>query len=105
MVTTAVHESTALDPGQDLLGEPFRIDSITAAPPPEGGEGIWHRYVIVQGTNTICGLRAGTQAEVNLEVIMMVERLNDRFRKGKTPLGGDPARKTAVQPGRTKVRL
>jgi hypothetical protein len=103
MTTAAAQESATLAAGQDLLGEPFRLDSITEVPAPEGGEGVWQRYVIVQGTNTINGLRAGTHAEVSLEVEMMVERLNERFRKGKTPLGGGYGRKPSLQLGRPKT--
>jgi hypothetical protein len=103
MNTVTGPEPVTLDPGQDLLGEPFRLDSITEVPAPEGGEGIWHHYVIVQGTNTINGLRAGTHAEVSVEVELMVERLNERFRKGKTPLGGGYSRKPAPQVGRPKT--
>jgi hypothetical protein len=67
----------------DLLGEPFRFDSIIEAPAPEGGEGVWHQYVIVQGTNRIVGLRAGSRSEVSLHVEGVVAQLNERFRKGK----------------------
>jgi hypothetical protein len=67
----------------DLLGEPFRVDSIVEAPAPRGGEGVWHQYVIVQGTNRIDGLRAGTRSEVSLHVEGVVAHLNERFRKGK----------------------
>ncbi len=84
----------------DVLGEPFRLDSITEVPAPEGGEGIWHQYLIVQGTNTINGLRAGTRSEVILQVELMLERLNERFRKGKTPLGVGHGRKPPPQVGR-----
>lgn len=65
-----------------LLEVPFRLDSITPVAAPAGSEGIWHRYVISQGTNEITGLRAGTQAEVTRLVDDMIERLNER-RLGK----------------------
>ena len=103
MTTAVSNESVNPDPSQDLLGQPFRLDSIAEVPAPEGGEGTWHRYVIVQGTNTINGLRAGTHAEVSVQVEMMVERLNERFRKGKTPLGGGYSRKPPPQVGRPKT--
>lgn len=76
----------------DFLAEPFRIDSIVEAPAPKGCEGVWHRYVIVQGTNRIDGLRAGPCSEVSLHVEGVVARLNDRFRKGKAGAadGGGP---------------
>ena len=67
----------------DLLGEPFRVDSVVEAPAPRGGEGVWHQYIIVQGTNRIEGLRAGTHAEVSLHVEGVVAHLNERFKKGK----------------------
>ena len=67
----------------DLLGEPFRLDSIDEVAAPSGGDGVWQRYVIVQGTNTINGMRAGTRSEVSLEIESMVARLNERFRKGQ----------------------
>jgi hypothetical protein len=61
---------------------PFKLESITKAAAPDGAEGVWHSYVISQGTNTIAGVRAGTHAEVTLLVNDMVERLNAR-REGK----------------------
>ena len=87
-------------PTRDLLGEPFRLDSISEVPAPEGAEGLWQQYVIVQGTNTIKGLRAGTHAEVNLQVESMVERLNERFRKSQTGLAGNTVRKPPPRVGR-----
>jgi len=87
-------------PTRDLLGEPFRLDSISEVPAPEGAEGLWQQYVIVQGTNTIKGLRAGTHAEVNLQVESMVERLNERFRKSQTGLAGSTGRKPPPRVGR-----
>ena len=61
---------------------PFKLESIAKTAAPGGAEGTWHRYVISQGTNTIEGVRAGTQAEVTSLVHDMVERLNER-REGK----------------------
>jgi hypothetical protein len=72
---------------QDLLGQPFRLDSITEVPPPEGGEGIWHKYVITQGSNTITGLRSGTRWDVRVFVESMVGRFNERFEKRPARLG------------------
>jgi hypothetical protein len=99
-VTGQQGENVASAPGSDLLGEPFRLDSISDVPAPEGGEGVWQQYVIVQGANTIIGLRAGTRSEVTLQVEGMVERLNERFRKGKAPLAEGPGRKPSFRPGR-----
>lgn len=87
-------------PGPSLIGEvrtahmikldtlsiqqPFRIDELVRAPAPDGGDGMWHRYVISQGTNTIAGLRAGKHVDVLSQIETMVERLNQR-RMGKRP--------------------
>lgn len=68
-------------PSQDLLGEPFRLDSITEVVPPDGQKGSWYRYVIVQGSNMITGVRSGTRWEVGLTLESLVERLNERFKK------------------------
>jgi hypothetical protein len=61
---------------------PFKLESIAKAAAPGGAEGMWHRYVISQGKNTIEGVRAGTDAEVTTLVHDMIERLNER-REGK----------------------
>jgi hypothetical protein len=61
---------------------PFKLESISKATAPGGAEGVWHSYVISQGTNTIEGVRAGTRAEVTTLLHDMVERLNER-REGK----------------------
>jgi len=61
---------------------PFKLESIAKTAAPGGAEGMWHRYVISQGTNTIEGVRSGTHAEVTTLVHDMVERLNER-RAGK----------------------
>ena len=57
---------------------PFKLESISKATAPGGAAGVWHSYVISQGTNTIAGMRVGTQAEVTTSLHDMVERLNDR---------------------------
>lgn len=61
----------------------FRLDSLYDIPAPEGCEGTWHRYVIVQGNNRIVGMRAGLRSEVNKVVCDYIERLNLRFAKQK----------------------
>jgi hypothetical protein len=86
-------EREAAEQAPDFLGEPFRLHSIVEVPAPEGGEGVWQKYVIVQGINTINGLRPGTRSEVSVQIESMVEHLNERFRKGKAGLVGSPARK------------
>jgi hypothetical protein len=105
-VTTGIpSQSVTADPTAELLGEPFRLDSITEAPAPDGGEGIWQHYVIVQGTNTINGLRPGTRSEVSRQIEEMVERLNDRFRKGKAGSVGTSGRyPPPVGPGKHGVQ-
>ena len=57
---------------------PFKLESISKVTAPGGAAGVWHSYVISQGTNTIAGMRVGTQAEVTTSLHDMVERLNDR---------------------------
>jgi hypothetical protein len=61
----------------------FRLDSLHDVPAPEGCEGTWQRYVIVQGNNRIVGMRAGLQSEVSKVVSDYIERLNLRFAKQK----------------------
>ncbi len=69
-------------PTETFLELPFKVDSISRTDAPSGAEGVWHSYVISQGTNTITGVRAGTHAEVTLLLQDMIERLNER-RAGK----------------------
>jgi hypothetical protein len=69
-----------LPPGH-AVDAPFRLDSVTEVAAPEGQDGIWQRYVITQGANTIVGLRAGAHGEVSLLLEQDVERLNLRFSK------------------------
>ena len=69
-------------PTETFLELPFKVDSISRTAAPEGAEGVWHCYIISQGTNTITGVRAGTHAEVSKLLEEMIERLNER-RSGK----------------------
>jgi hypothetical protein len=69
---------------ETFLELPFKLDSIATTAAPVGTEGLWHSYVISQGTNVITGIRAGTHAEVRMRIDGMVERLNER-RAGKRP--------------------
>jgi hypothetical protein len=62
---------------------PFKLDSICETTAPSGATGMWHRYVISQGTNMIDGTRAGTHEEVAMRLRELVERLNER-REGRT---------------------
>lgn len=64
------------------LETPFVRQSVTPIAAPEGCEGLWHKYVIVQGDNQITGLRPGSLAVVTRDVDEMTERLNER-RVGK----------------------
>lgn len=57
---------------------PFRLASLSATGAPEGSDGTWYRYVIVQGTNRITGVRNGAEDEVMHLVQDMVERMNER---------------------------
>ena len=70
---------------ETFLELPFKVDSIARSPAPAGAEGVWHSYVISQGTNTITGVRAGTHAEVTALVQEMIERLNERRAGKKRP--------------------
>ena len=67
---------------ESFLELPFKIDCISSTTAPAGAEGVWHSYVISQGTNTITGVRAGTHDEVTTLLHEMIERLNER-RAGK----------------------
>jgi hypothetical protein len=75
----------AANPTETFLELPFKVDSISKATAPAGSEGVWHSYVISQGTNTITGVRAGTHAEVATLLQDMIERLNDRRAGKKRP--------------------
>ena len=66
---------------QQGLETPFSLTALDEIAAPEGCEGIWHRYVITQGTNTIVGMRCGRQGEVSVMVNSIVQRLNLRFAK------------------------
>lgn len=62
----------------------FHVDSIDPAKDPTGGDAEWFRYVISQGPNNenaITGTKSGSLAEVRLQVLDMVTRLNERFGK------------------------
>ena len=69
-----------------LLEAPFHLDSVDEAPAPQGQGGVWQRYVITQGTNTIVGMRAGMRGEVDAIVARYVEGLNARFAKQQSKL-------------------
>jgi hypothetical protein len=78
-----------------LDAEPFALKSIAKSPPPEGVDtDNWHRYVIIQGKNTIVGQLQGTKASTERAVLEIIERLNER-RRGKTG-------RVQLSPGRKK---
>ncbi len=78
-----------------LDAEPFALKSITKSAPPEGVDTEnWHRYVIIQGKNTIVGQLQGTKASTERAVLEIIERLNER-RRGKTG-------RVQLSPGRKK---
>jgi hypothetical protein len=78
-----------------LDAEPFALKSITKSAPPAGVDTEnWHRYVIIQGKNTIVGQLQGTKASTERAVLEIIERLNER-RRGKTG-------RVQLSPGRKK---
>lgn len=78
-----------------LDAEPFALKSINKSPPPEGVDTQnWHRYVIVQGHNTIVGQLQGSKSTAEKAVNEIIERLNER-RRGKTG-------RVQLSPGRKK---
>ncbi len=64
-----------------LAEAPFRLESIDEIAAPQGQHGVWQRYVITQGANTIVGMRPGVLSEVSVLLEQQVERLNMRFAK------------------------
>jgi hypothetical protein len=77
---------------------PFRLDTLQEIEAPEGCDGVWHRYVIVQGTNTIVGMRSGALSDVNHIVNGIVERLNLRFAKQQAKVAEKTPKKVALRP-------
>ena len=66
------------DPALAVAETHFELTSVVPVDAPNGSEGLWHRYVIKQGTNTITGLRSGTRLELDAQLRDMVEKLNQR---------------------------
>ena len=61
------------------MGEDYRIVSVEPADAPGGLGGTdWHRYVIDQGKNRICGYRQGSRQGVTKSIEELVVRLNER---------------------------
>ena len=67
-----------------LNQEDYEIVSVEPADPPKDMVGTgWHRYIIVQGSNTIRGYQRGNIKAVRQAVEEIVARLNER-RYGKS---------------------
>ena len=67
-----------------LNEEDYEIVSVEPTDPPRDMVGIgWHRYIIVQGSNTIRGYQQGNIEGVRRSVEEIVARLNER-RYGKS---------------------
>jgi hypothetical protein len=64
----------------------YRLESVAPVAAPDGGKETWYRYVIVQGTNTITGMRSGALSDLNPILLDMVERLNERAGKQRAKL-------------------
>ena len=78
-------------------GEPYEIESIRRVKAPPDTEGSdWHRYVIVQGKNTINGYRKGNLSAVTMEVEELVVQLNQRRlgKRGRVNLVPTPKNRT-----------
>ena len=75
----------------EALLTPFRLDTLQQIEAPDGCDGVWQRYVITQGSNTIVGMRCGAQGEVNRALSDMIERLNLRFAKRQAKDAGERA--------------
>jgi hypothetical protein len=67
-----------------LNEEDYKIVSVEPTDPPRDMVGTgWHRYIIMQGSNTIRGYQRGNIETVRRAVEEIVARLNDR-RYGKS---------------------
>jgi len=80
----------------EALLTPFRLDMVQQIEAPEGCDGVWQRYVISQGSNTIVGMRCGAQVDVNRALNEIVERLNLRFTKQQSKEAERSHKKTRV---------
>ena len=67
-----------------MIEEDYEIVSVEPTDPPADMVGTgWHRYIIMQGKNTICGYQRGNIHAVRRAVEEIVARLNER-RYGKS---------------------
>jgi hypothetical protein len=64
-----------------MVEAPFVLDSVIATQGPDGRGGVWHSYVITQGSNQVTGVRFGSHGEVSAVLMQQVDRLNMRFAK------------------------
>jgi len=64
-----------------MVEAPFVLDSVDETPAPDGRQGVWHRYVITQGSNRVTGVRCGSHHEVSAILMEHVDKLNLRFAK------------------------
>ena len=84
-----------ISPSCEALLTPFRLDTIQEIDAPEGCDGVWQRYVITQGNNTITGMRCGAQSDVNRALDDIIERLNLRFAKRQAKETGERPKSSA----------
>ncbi len=90
-----MYPSNVLGTSEAVLA-PFRLDTLQQIDAPAGCEGIWHRYVIIQGTNTITGMRCGSEQDVSRALDDMVQRLNSRFARAQAKENGESKSKAAA---------
>ena len=78
------------------MGNPYEIVSIQKADaPPEGEDGDWYDYEIVQGSHTINGCRQGKLKAVTTAVEEIVAQLNERRfgKRGRVQAASKPKAK------------
>lgn len=97
-----MHPSNVLGANEAALA-PFRLDTLQQIDAPAGCEGIWHRYVIIQGTNTITGMRCGSEHDVSRALDDMVQRLNSRFARAQAKENGESKSKAASKAASNKA--
>jgi hypothetical protein len=78
---SASHPSARGNTGASTEQDLYRLESIVLTDAPDGSDGTWYRYIIVQGGNVITGMRPGMLADLNPVLQDMVLRLNARAEK------------------------
>lgn len=71
------------------LGEPYELESVDKTEASmEGDNGVWCRYTITQGANTITGYKKGSRTAVTKAAKVIVADLNERRtgRRGRVHL-------------------